>query len=77
MSIFGLNFLFKADIYKYLAEKTPNLFPAGGRWEGERGEEGGSFLCIFDEMFIEVPEFHKTYPVPNVSGCAPDSSYLG
>ena len=76
MSIFGLNFPFKADIYKYLAEKTPNLFPAGGRWGGGGGE-GGSFLCVFDEMFIEVPEFHKTYPVPNVSGCASDSSYLG
>ena len=26
---------------------------------------GALFFCVFDEMFIQVPEFHETSPVLN------------
>ena len=51
LSITGLNFPFKMQFWEYLRRKNSKMF----HW-------GTPFSCVFDKMFIEVPE---VVPQPN------------
>ena len=31
----------------------------------------GTYFCVFDEIFIEVLQFYKTFPIPKITGCTP------
>ena len=55
MSIHGLNLLFKMQFWEYLGE-NPEIFACGTL-----------ISCAVEEMFIEVPLFQETSPIPKNS----------